>query len=566
MSNTTAHEFKVHSQIIVQLIKRQAGTLPKALLELYQNSVDAGATSTVLELTQDGFVFQDNGKGFLSEQEIHDLFGCVGWPHEEGSRVYGEFGLGRLQILNFASTDWMTNGMQMSVDINTKGMSYEVLHGTNEIKGLRIEGKFFKRLELRDVVNATQEFKTSVKYSPVPVTLNGERIDTDCSKVKWTFETEDAYILISNTRRDISVYNQGVFVRDYSAHTFGGSGGVVVTKLGVRLVLNTARNDIITQDCKAWARIKPFLMDQAKKERKKAVSFKEDNIRFMRHEFDSGEDFEPFYTGRYIKDIQGRTHSFKSIESKGWRNTKVALGETQNRSLVTAHEAGQIFVFDKNSIGNLGCENIGEFAELVAKVLDRFENRSYVQFSRATLVDNTQEIERQFRSKFKLISQEDQTKEEQLFLACLEKCSKSIHYAVLRQTGDYICGPRGLIIGESAGMSAWTNGRNYIALDRKYLREQFREGLTGVIRVCSVIAHEYCHPDCSDDPDVHTHGLDFYERFHNVILSEQYAGMLSYVAVKAYTDMVKQAVKANISLGRRHEHSDRVANALEAIE
>tara|TARA_B100000287_G_scaffold426957_1_gene475738 strand:+ start:2175 stop:2543 length:369 start_codon:yes stop_codon:yes gene_type:complete len=122
------------------------------------------------------------------------------------------------------------------------------------------------------------------------------------------------------------------------------------------------------------------------------------------------------------------------------------------------------------------------------------------------------------------------------------------------------------VLGESAGMLAWTNGKNYIALDRKYLREQFREGLTGVIRVCSVIAHEYCHPDCSDDPDVHTHGLDFYERFHNVILSEQYAGMLSYVAVKAYTGMVKQAVKANISLGRRHEHSDRLANELEAVE
>lgn len=88
-SLVTKKEFGVHPAIIYSIIAKQASGLPKAMLELAMNSVDANATKIDITIDQNGFTFADNGKGFKDAEEVESYFGTFGTPHEESDAVYG---------------------------------------------------------------------------------------------------------------------------------------------------------------------------------------------------------------------------------------------------------------------------------------------------------------------------------------------------------------------------------------------------------------------------------------------------------------------------------------------
>lgn len=51
-------EFKVHSAVLGHFIHSQAGSAGKAIIELIQNSIDAGATQCTIEINRNGFSLQ----------------------------------------------------------------------------------------------------------------------------------------------------------------------------------------------------------------------------------------------------------------------------------------------------------------------------------------------------------------------------------------------------------------------------------------------------------------------------------------------------------------------------
>lgn len=71
-------QFQMHAKLLYDVIRRQAGTLSKAILEGIMNSVDAGATECRITLEPKRVTVNDDGKGFKNREEIEKFFEVFG--------------------------------------------------------------------------------------------------------------------------------------------------------------------------------------------------------------------------------------------------------------------------------------------------------------------------------------------------------------------------------------------------------------------------------------------------------------------------------------------------------
>lgn len=78
---------KAHPKLIMDVIRRQAGTLHKAVLEGVMNAIEAGADRVDITFNRkDGKAFltiSDNGKGIMTPDAIENFFETFGTPHDE---------------------------------------------------------------------------------------------------------------------------------------------------------------------------------------------------------------------------------------------------------------------------------------------------------------------------------------------------------------------------------------------------------------------------------------------------------------------------------------------------
>jgi hypothetical protein len=257
----TRRSFSVSKHIIIQLIAAQSGSLGKALMETIMNGIDAGATRIDITLDRKGYIVQDNGTGFQSYEEIEAYFAVFGFDHateaEAGKRLYGEFGIGRGQQWNFARTTWRTRTFEMHVDIRANGLDYDLHESLADEPGTTITGTFYEPLNTGEVHQHVKHLSDLVKYSPVPVFVNGKQVSTHPDTLTtWTHVTDEAWIL-SKEHGGLKVYNMGMFVAELTHNV--GCSGIVVTKPGHALQLNMARNDILTTPEGLWRRLKAKL-------------------------------------------------------------------------------------------------------------------------------------------------------------------------------------------------------------------------------------------------------------------------------------------------------------------
>ena len=61
MSQPEARSFKMHSALLYSVIRNQAGTASKALLESAMNAIDAGATKCDIRVDGSSFTVSDDG-------------------------------------------------------------------------------------------------------------------------------------------------------------------------------------------------------------------------------------------------------------------------------------------------------------------------------------------------------------------------------------------------------------------------------------------------------------------------------------------------------------------------
>ena len=564
------HRFTVDSNIISHLITHQAGTPNKALMEIVMNSIDAGATEIDIKATDRTFSVKDNGSGFASRDEVINYFGRFGTPHKEGDATFGRFRMGRGQIMAFSRCSWRSSTFEMNVDIKQNGLTYNLHENLDAHRGCVVSGEFYDTEG--QWLNGDQ-LASQLKFINATLVVNGEIINQSVSEVDWDYEGNTFYYK-KDQNYSLSVYNQGVFVKNYSSWEVG-VGGTLVSKIPMEV--NFARNDVLVADCLVWAEASIYL----KKETKSKSVSKNNKIAkyerqyhynsFMKNEIDFGE----FASLRIFEDVTGKVYKLEKLMELNIQTLTISASKGSSYADFLSSTPG-VFVFDFNEMQNFGSQvGQGGVSYLMVQIYNKAQldggerSQEYMRwYDRVEYIFNNIE---NLRTKYPLEAKIFKKSE----LSILQDVAlKSLKNAV-DVIGEhaswhlYRCGEiagakekniRKLVLGDSGGtMNAWTDGSSYIALDYKTLETYIEAGQDGVLQLLFLILHEYTHNDASVVNNVH--GLEFYQSYHEMTLHrcmrlscwhtnnpEQFTGFglfdLAYrTGKKMYNLMVKHEIK-----------------------
>lgn len=529
---TNKQKFIVDSNILYPIILKQAGTLEKAFLELIMNSIDAGATKIIIIFNGNDFIIEDNGKGFESEENIENFFKTFGKPHEEGDATYGKFRMGRGQIMAFTKNTWYSNNFKMEVDIK-EFLGYDFFITDEFIDGCKITGTLYEPLESASLIKFTQELKSLIRFSQIPVYFNDELISDEINKISWDIETDFAYIKFDN-KRNLEVYNLGVKVRDYSSWSIG-TGGIIVSKQ--QLDVNFARNDILTTKCKVWKKIDKViekkLNERIKKSIKKDADLTQDEISVYSKKLITGE--LSYWDARNVKifaDIKGKKYTLIQI----LKENIIAISSDESLIGDKVYEKKLAFVLDIIILENFGFKTLSTlFNSLIQYIsnshktinndpnsTDReklmvLKDLNLAEISTRTVIDDISYFNNTINSMHTIIDNSELNIKEQLCLKVLNELENDIRYLINEN-----CTParkkRDIVAGVSELSYGWTDGKTYIAIDREVLKKA-RMGSIGFTYLCTLIIHEYLHT--TYDNKTHTHNEVFYHIYHNTILTNK---------------------------------------------
>lgn len=531
MEQQEVRQFTVHTNILYSVIKNQAGTLAKALLESLMNAIDANATSFNVTLTLDSFLLVDDGKGFQTEEEIIKWFGEFGHPHEEGDATYGKFRIGRGQLFAFAVNTWRTGRFEMEVDFRNKGLDYVLKKGLRPKKGCHIEGKLYKPMTESELGTVEREFEALVKYSQIPVRLNGKTISKRPNSLTWDMDTDDAYIKVSRGDNDrLEVYNLGVLVRSYSSYEFG-CGGTIVSKK--TLSLNTARNDILKYDCEVWARIERYLKKINLQKVASRKSLNKDERGFLAEQFAYGEMGKTGLSPMDLKmvtDVSGRHHSLRELLS---RPRISVVNEAQARRGEMLHRQGAAFVLPEDTLRRFNCSTLSDFLELVQRRAGVSQLPEAVSFGK---------LAQDFTEDYSTLALDQVTMEERMVIEVIvQHHAKFFKWFSMEEKSS---GIRELRFGSSNVAKAWTDGETYITFDMGMIRRVLKKGAAAYLDLLHTLTHEYVHDTA--DLESHTHDLVFYNKYHDIIHNYG-AGWLMKLALDMDKALTKMLTKANLA-------------------
>ncbi|MHB0928666.1 MAG: ATP-binding protein [Candidatus Nanopelagicales bacterium] len=521
MTKSTPQEQRqltVHPAILYSIIKSQAGTLSKALLEAVMNAVDAGATQCNITLTNTTFQVTDNGKGFSSRQEILEFFEQFGTPHTAGDATYGRFRMGRGQMFAFAANTWRTGSFRMQVDIQKNGLDYALEEKLPIEKGCIIDGTLYDELSSWQLQDYLTELKQYLRYTQIPVMLNKVLVSKDPASLKWDTETEDAYFKLNSTNT-LAVYNLGVLVREYGAYHVG-SGGVVVSKKA--LDVNFARNDILTHSCTVWKAIRKTISDTKGTKLSKKASLTSSEREFMAKNFvselDTSKIIETYYQVAFIPTSASRMATPAQLYAA---KAVVLVPEEHNRLGEQIHRRRDAFCITPITLDRFNCDTAEQFLALFNSKfirLYRSADQKIAEFS--TYLS-------QYKAGFDTANLSELSPVQKLAFSVLENAhSKYIKpwLTDLRNSKDKLnlinqFSFRTLRPGASDSALAWTNGVSSIHYEVRSLAKDAKKGLNGWHRVAMILLHEYCHG--APDTDQHMHDQDFFELFEELATSDK---------------------------------------------
>ncbi len=526
-NNTERRSLRAHADLILQVIKRQAGTLAKAIMEGVMNAIDANATVIQVRLKPDCLTITDNGKGFDSADSIKEVFEVFGSPHEineEGISTDAKFGtyrIGRGQLFAFGVNVWKSNTFKMTTDINGLGLAYDLSVKQTVQPGCAISVQLYDKLSLRDIQQTVDEVTKLCRYVVPELTINGENIARDPADMKWDVVTDEAYInkKVSESRwrygTGLDVYQQGVFVETIPTAEFGLEGTVVIKQA---VQVNFARNQVI-RSCKRWKRIAALLRDTGSQDAVKKVKLDIHKARSFVQSFVNGEiDHRTFRGVQCLPDVRGRMWSMEQLD-------KMARSKAAS-SLVHADALGKLPV----GFGPKGCRDGDRVIQnrqalvldevllqyLNVPAADAAEKRGKAALSvlQDTLAILTwvdyRKLVADHEDDYVLVAKNKLTQQERDVL-------NSARYIISAAARTLNVRQRELCIGIGARADGWTDGSTFIALSRSWLRG-LRLGYECAWHALALLLlHEMCHDGV--DTDTHNHTPQFYEEYHELTRS-----------------------------------------------
>lgn len=538
--------FTVNPAIIQHLISSQAGTLEKAFAEGVMNSIDAGASKVEIDLTSDGFTVTDDGCGFKSREEVLACFEVFGFEHSDKERVFGQFGLGRAQLWNWATTVWRTHAYLLDVDIRSRGLDYKLETLPNDQPGMIISGKFYEPLSEAERQSCMRGFTKLCKYAVIPVIVNGKDVRKDPMRSKWTYEDENCWIEKGDTW-SLDVYNQGILVRGYSSSEVG-IGGVVVTKRGKVLALSMSRTDVLTQTCKLWPKIKEAcsgLVEREIFETEGQARMTDARRDFLVRATLDPEQCDGFEHLRVFTLTNGRSISLSTLlyELQRKRPYVLAAAERGDRLAERAMRDGHAVVLARRTLARFDVDGVRELIETIVERLSVAQSCGLGEWKwwieelngllgKGGIYESLSDSPLASELESATIPKAEWTRQELYVIRALDAIDYRLRQLVERQTGVE-CEERRRTVGVSNAAEAFTDGSIFIAYEKRVLAEIVAAGLPGFVRAVALTVHEYLHNEA--DSGSHQHDIEFYEAFHEIMLSPRSeAHALALIAFRHY--------------------------------
>lgn len=536
-------EFKIHPSVLGHFIHSQAGSAGKAIIELIQNCIDAGATSCVIDIDRNGFCIKDNGAGFTSREEIDSFFATFGTPHSEGDATFGRFRVGRGQIMGFASTVWKSNKYSMTVDIKTIGYGFDFSVLEEQVVGCHIEGTWYSLLnEIDDDEYQTDELEELlaeirglVGYTSLTVILNGITISRDLNSEPWDIETDDAYIRVKPVG-PLIIYNQGILVREDSGHHWG-CGGVIVTKKAIKL--NISRTEILRKDCEIWKRLEKEIKKLSIKMRRDQNGRLDENgrIRVAREMLAGKADMDA-----RVVTILPRTHiSIPEFNQKIFNKSVVIASHYEMRMGEKIANSGMAIVLHPDMFYRFNCtDTIGlEQAIKTAWIRNAGDNLySAERFATRFEIISFRSVQNLFLDDSRILDLGEVDKETQLIYRALKSPVGHVVNKASNLNGNSFH-PH-IKIGRANNDLAWTDSTSYVAINERLLEDISKNGRSHILKLMNIMVHEACHAGDGDTREA-AHDSTFYRRFHDSLI--QMAPFIEYyisLAIRNYVNICKR--------------------------
>lgn len=535
---------KMHNKLLLDVIRRQAGTLDKAVLEGVMNGIEAGADKVDITFVApvdeqpSRLLISDNGSGIGSLKEIEEFFETFGQPHRETeNKVWAQFRMGRGQLFSFGRNIWRTGTFRMVVDIEGMGLNYsletdldpvEGCHITVELYRNPVEGYYCSLLSFRDSI------QRQVEFMPGKITFNDKQLNRPPEGCKWTVEDENAYYLFG-VGSELSVYNMGAFVKVVPLTISGVSGIVVSKKI---LQVNFARNDI-QATCPVYGEIVDVVRaHRVKKFRKTGHRLTDaERVSALRDIRDKVQSYSSLSARKMFRTVQGTSFSLLDVKRLGVPWTVASSGDVVADRIM---ESGAAIVFDLSLFLDLSyplTEMKWFFHWLLNAteevfITDKMSEDSNYQLlsdegsghpgrrkavacwnSIAELYREFEDISENYSRARVLVKLGDMTTEEKLACRLLET----------------LCPMQGrkISVGVSESYQAWTDGRSYIHINRKLLKHVITSRTrSAIFDLFVVLQHELAHDDSTEE--THVHGTEFYRNFHDTLL-ETGGGLFRFV-------------------------------------
>jgi len=529
----------MHPHLLLDVIKRQAGTLGKAIAEGGMNAADARASNFDIGLGTKRVTLVDDGSGIKDRESITKFWETFGAPPEETDpRIYGHFRMGRGQMFAFGKNRWRTSRFSMVVDINSWKDNYDydlTFHGGAAKNGCEVEIDLYEPLSPSLLRETEKEVKQLLKYMEITgltVTLNGKRISIDPVEENWDHEMSEGFVRLKRSGT-LDVYNLGAFVKSYPQDLYGTGGVVVAAK---QLKVNFARNDVMVRDCEVWKALMKDVKKRAKAAIKRRPSLNDAERARIAADIMDGEGLtsKEAAEARVFTDVCGRHWSAEQFVRNGYKYSQMMSLAPQNSSLGDKlHKQKAAFILGQDTSDRFGDMSLEDLVALIIK-LGRANSRFECYHTEWSAVP-FQELIAGLDENYVIVPKEQWTPTEKLLMQLLAGSEATLAYKVRDAQGQAQTTHRALMVGESAVAEGWTDGRSYIALRRDLLTTR-NLTMRGLLDIHHVLLHEMCH----DEPDTggHGHTHEFYQVFHDC------ERRMTAQAVNAFKELPKMLERA----------------------
>lgn len=491
-TQTETRAFRVSPAIIRSLIESQAGTIEKALLEGVMNSVDAGASRVNLTLDRHGYTIEDDGHGFESREMIQRHFEVFGFEHNgdvlQHSRTYGMFGIGRGQQWKWAITTYRSRRYEMHVDIRERGLDYELRENLEDRPGTHILGAFYHPLGTDALFRVRSELKNLVRYSLIPITLDGQQISVNPAGEKWTLITDDAY-LRANDGYFARVYNIGMLVGQIPSRRAGGAGIIVSRQ---PLSLNMARNDVIEDD-ETWKRIGKDMKKLSSEKVEKRKRLSEDDLRNLVQDMRSGDvehTLELVNRAMLITDTNGRSIKLLDFVNRLQGYTPLMLHDNSSKyGNAHAHEKGFAYVLHPKTLGRWEVETPQELLAAVSAYLlaltrafpkDAVYRRMHEDLGQQRVVQDLQTLLPEYSDAHRVLSRSERSPSEEAVRQGLKDVIHLINRSVQSARTEMNLPPAPLYqrvdIGQSESRRCWKGEERTLVIEQAEVAAALKSG------------------------------------------------------------------------------------------